>query len=94
MTTCLGLLPQVSSADFTAGYTSVQFHPDGLILATGTASKVVRIWELRQVKNVAVFEGHLGPVTALSFSENGYHLATAAAEGVKLWDLRKLKNFR
>jgi pre-mRNA-processing factor 19 len=33
-------------------------------------------------------------VTSLSFSENGYHLATAAADGVKLWDLRKLKNFK
>jgi len=34
---------------------------------------------------VAKFEGHKGPVTALSFSENGYFLATAAANGIKLW---------
>ena len=26
----------------------------------------------------------------MSFSENGYFLASAAADGVKLWDLRKL----
>lgn len=44
--------------------------------------------------NVAKFEGHSGPVNAISFSENGYFLATAARDGVKLWDLRKLKNFR
>ena len=30
----------------------------------------------------------------MSFSENGYYLATAAEDGVKLWDLRKLKNFK
>ncbi|KAL0456924.1 UNVERIFIED_CONTAM: Pre-processing factor 19, partial [Sesamum latifolium] len=36
----------------------------------------------------------LGTVTAISFSENGYFLATAAQDGVKLWDLRRLKNFR
>ena len=30
----------------------------------------------------------------LSFSENGYYLASAAQDGVKLWDLRKLKNFK
>ena len=30
----------------------------------------------------------------MSFSENGYYLATAADDGVKLWDLRKLKNFK
>lgn len=45
-------------------------------------------------QHVAKFEGHSAPVTALSFSENGYFLATAAADGVKLWDLRKLKCFK
>ena len=40
---------------------------------------------LSRVQNVAKFEGHKGPVTGLSFSENGYFLATAAADGVKLW---------
>jgi hypothetical protein len=45
-------------------------------------------------QNVAKFEGHVGHITSLSFSENGYFLATAAADGIKLWDLRKLKNFK
>ena len=45
--------------------------------------------------NVANFEGHKGQISTLSFSENGYYLATAADDAcVKLWDLRKLKNFR
>jgi pre-mRNA-processing factor 19 len=31
----------------------------------------------------------------MSFSENGYYLATSADDSViKLWDLRKLKNFK
>jgi len=39
--------------------------------------------------------GHSGPITAISFSENGYYLATSADDCcVKLWDLRKLKNFK
>ena len=46
------------------------------------------------VQNVAKFEGHKGAVTGVCFSENGYYLATSAADGVKLWDLRKLRNFR
>ncbi|KAI5401451.1 hypothetical protein KIW84_066063 [Lathyrus oleraceus] len=37
--------------------------------------------------NVAKFDGHVGDVTAISFSENGYYLTTAAKDGVKLWDL-------
>ena len=37
-----------------------------------------------------------GAVHSISFSENGYYMASTADDGVKLWDLRKLhslKNF-
>lgn len=41
------------------------------------------------------FLGHSGAITTISFSENGYYLATAADDAcVKLWDLRKLRNFK
>ena len=45
-------------------------------------------------QNAASFTGHKGAVHSMSFSENGYYLATTADDGVKLWDLRKLKNFK
>ena len=64
-----------------------------MILGTGTEA-VVRIWDVKSQANVASFEGHTGAVSCLAFSENGYYLATGAADAtVKLWDLRKLKNF-
>ena len=80
------------------GYTSAALHPDGLILATGGTDAVVNVWESRAQKSVAKFEGHEVDsngtgITSLSFSENGYYMASAASDGVKLWDLRKLKNF-
>ncbi len=86
-------LTKKSDPTVKVGFSSISFHPDGLILATGTKDNLVRIWDIKAQENVASFEGHSAPVEGLSFSENGYHLATAGGDSVKLWDLRKLTNF-
>lgn len=75
------------------GYGCVEFHPDGVILATGQ-DKVVKIWELKQCTNAFKFED-AGGVTDISFSQNGYYFATASKGGnLMVWDLRKLKKFQ
>ncbi|KAJ3332616.1 hypothetical protein HDU76_013658 [Blyttiomyces sp. JEL0837] len=87
---------KISNPDVTSGYSAVSFHPDGLILGTGTVDSKIRLWEVKSATNVQVFEGqHVGKITSVSFSENGYYLATAAdgESVVKLWDLRKCTNF-
>ncbi|CEG49468.1 mRNA splicing factor [Plasmopara halstedii] len=72
----------------------VRFHPDGGIFGTAAKSKLVQMWAVNTLSNVVTFEGHAAPVTALSFSENGYYLASGCENGVvKLWDLRKATSF-
>ncbi|WFD33857.1 RING-type E3 ubiquitin transferase [Malassezia cuniculi] len=73
-------------------YASLAFHPDGQLVATGTADGVVRVWDVKHGKQSAAFAGHGGAVHSLDFSQNGYLLAAAArgAAEVKIWDLRKL----
>mmetsp|Transcript_15753 Transcript_15753/g.26301 ORF Transcript_15753/g.26301 Transcript_15753/m.26301 type:complete len:535 (-) Transcript_15753:71-1675(-) len=77
---------------FSAG----ELHPDGLILACGASSGAVRLWDIREQKNVASLGeegGHAKGVSCLSFNQNGYLLASGGAEGsCKVWDLRKLKS--
>ena len=73
----------------------MDFHPDGLLLATGTSQGAVQIWDVKSgssVQSLTDFDGH--EITTMSFSENGYYFATGLKSGsVKLWDLRKLTNF-
>jgi WD40 repeat protein len=69
---------------------STQFHPDGVLLATGNAANVVQLWDIRAQASAASFVEHTGPINAISVSENGYLLASGSADGtVKIWDLRK-----
>ena len=55
----------------------------------------MKVWEVKDQKPVHAFDGHSAPISSVSFSENGYHLASCDEGGtVKLWDLRKLKELK
>jgi pre-mRNA-processing factor 19 len=72
--------------------TCIQFHPDGLIFGTGNAeSGSIQIWDIKSQQVAAKLDKHKASTTHLSFSENGYYLASSSSDNsVKIWDLRKL----
>lgn len=84
--------------DTSSGYKSIRFHPDGLILGTGTGSGQVRIYDTKNRHNKAVAEfvasgteNSQRGVSCIAFSENGYYMASGTNKTVQLWDLRRLK---
>eukprot|EP00928_Gymnodinium_smaydae_P008310 TRINITY_DN1302_c0_g2_i1.p1 TRINITY_DN1302_c0_g2~~TRINITY_DN1302_c0_g2_i1.p1 ORF type:complete len:501 (+),score=129.31 TRINITY_DN1302_c0_g2_i1:85-1587(+) len=75
-------------------YACMKFHPDGL-LAAGCMEKNVAVYDVKAQNVVATLQGHEGDVKDITFSENGYYLASASTDGtVKLWDLRKPLNIQ
>ncbi|CAH7674885.1 WD40-repeat-containing domain protein [Phakopsora pachyrhizi] len=78
---------------------SIKWHPDGVILAVGLSNSTLKVFDVKNASCLADFEGHResggGPINCLSFSENGYSLATISTQStaIKLWDLRKLSNY-
>lgn len=85
--TCLA----TSQDDAAGGYSSVAFHPDGLLLGTSIGN-AVKIWDVREQKHVVTLQdtSTQNQALGLTFSENGYYAAVGYAEGLaRVWDLRK-----
>lgn len=83
----------VAGIDGSFSYTSFAGHPDGVLYGGGTKEGAVRVWDARQSSSLAAtLSSHDSDVTTLSFSENGYYLATgsSATPKVNIFDLRKL----
>lgn len=71
---------------------SVNFHPDGHLIAAGGADSQVKIFDIKTGTTAADYQMS-GPVKCLFFSENGTFLAAVAdkSTAVSIWDLRSSK---
>ncbi len=71
-----------------AGVLSVAFHPNGLMLASGSADHTVRLWDMATGTLWKTLAGHREAVHSVAFSPDGWILASGGADRViRLWDV-------
>ena len=64
---------------------SVAFSPDGRLLASASADRTVRLWNIESGKEVRSLK-HVDLVTDVAFNPNGQLLASANLDRIYLWD--------
>ncbi|MEU7863077.1 AAA family ATPase [Nonomuraea sp. NPDC049141] len=70
----------------------VALSPNGYTLATASADRTVKLWDVSHHKVTATLAGHTSDVNWVVFSPDGHTLASASADGtVKLWSMANYK---
>ncbi len=66
----------------------IAFSPDGLVMASGSYDKTVRLWDLTDSSVLATLHGHQDQVFRVAFSPDGKSLASCSGDGtVIIWNV-------
>ena len=72
----------------TQGHHSIAFSPDGYTLASGSADKTIKMWNVNNGKVLRTLTGHKLSVQSIAFSPDGYTLASGSKDKtIRLWDV-------
>ena len=76
---------------------SLAFKPNSYLLASGSADKTIRIWNVgdnTNLRHVRTLRGHTGSVISVAWSPDGRTLASGSGDGtVRLWNPNNGINF-
>jgi WD40 repeat protein len=72
---------------------SLQFSPDGTLLASGAEDRTAIVWDLADSSPRDVLRGHAGGVNRVAFSPDGATLYTVGEPGLLVWDLEGDRRF-
>ncbi|MEZ6090693.1 MAG: c-type cytochrome domain-containing protein [Pirellulaceae bacterium] len=65
-----------------------RFSPDGTMLATSGADRMIKVWDLKTGELMKTLEGHTHHVNSIAWNVNNRQISSASADSsVKIWDV-------